>query len=215
MKKISVLIADDHKLLRETLRYVIEEDPDFAIVALCGDSQEAVEITLAEKPDLVLMDINMGPFSGIEATLKITNSCPGSRVIGMSAHIDPVYAKTMLKTGARGYMTKNSPSVELLEAMKRVHQGEKYVCDEIKNILCEQLGKEVPADVRSLTNREIQVVEFIRDGQSSKEIAVTIGITVKTVEVHRHNILQKLKLKNAASLVNFVYNNAQFFLKSY
>ena len=216
MKKISVLIADDHKLLRETLGHLIDKDPEFEIVALCSNSQEAVDETLAREPDLVLMDINMGPFSGIEATLKIADQCLRTRIIGMSAHADPLYVKKMLKTGANGYVTKNSPTVEMLDAMKKVHGGENYVCDEIKNILCGQLGQETPADyLRSLTDREIQIVEFIKEGQSSKEIAVTIGVTIKTVEVHRHNILKKLKLKNAAALVNFVFNNAQYMLKSY
>ena len=122
----------------------------------------------------------------------------------------------MLKTGARGYITKNSASVEMLDAMKKVYRGEKYVCEEIKNILCGQLVKDAPVDyLRSLTDREIQIVEFIKEGQSSKEIAVTIGVKIKTVEVHRHNILKKLKLKNAAALVNFVFNNTQYLLKSY
>ena len=212
MKKIRVLIADDHKLLRETLSYMIDQDARFEVIAACGDSTEVIEITSIEKPDIVLMDINMTPFSGIEATQKLKELSPSSRVIGMSVHSEPVYVKKMLKMGARGYVTKNSPKDEIISAMKRVNDGEIYLCQEIKNILGEQLLADtgLVTGIRSLTDREIQIVELVREGHSSKEIAVSIGIKVKTVEVHRHNVLQKLKLKNAASLVNFFHHNPSY-----
>ncbi|MEP6749462.1 MAG: response regulator transcription factor, partial [Bacteroidota bacterium] len=201
MNKISVLIADDHKLLRETLSQLINSDPGFEVIATCGDSQQAVEITKIERPDIVLMDINMTPFSGLEATQKIKASSPLSKVIGMSVHSDPSYAKRMMKMGARGYVTKNSPKDEILRAMTSVKNGNIYVCDEIKNILGEQLDANPNASpqLASLTDREKMIVQLVREGNSSKEIAVNIGVKTKTVEVHRHNILQKLKLKNAAS----------------
>ncbi|MEO6316459.1 MAG: response regulator transcription factor [Chitinophagaceae bacterium] len=214
MKKIRVLIADDHKLLRETLSYLIDSADDFEVVAICGDSQEALDAAVAQHPDIILMDINILPFSGIEATQKLKGVAPLSKVIGMSVHSDPVYAKKMMKMGARGYVTKNSPKDEILSAMRRVHNGEVYVCDEIKYILGQQLGADTPASPRlsSLTDREIEIVQFIKEGHSSKEIAVNIGVKVKTVEVHRHNILQKLQLKNAASLVNFMFTNTPYLL---
>jgi DNA-binding NarL/FixJ family response regulator len=210
MKKISVLIADDHKLLREALSLVIDGDPGFKVIAACENSQDAIEITTREKPAIVLMDINIAPISGIEATQKIKLLCPSAMVIGMSVHSEPVYVRKMLKMGARGYVTKNSPRDEIINAMKRVNNGEIYVCDEIKNILGQQLGDDaLPAPgLHSLTGREIQIVELIRKGLPSREIATAICVTIKTVEVHRHNILRKLKLKNTPSLVNFAHNNA-------
>ncbi|MEO5593083.1 MAG: response regulator transcription factor [Chitinophagaceae bacterium] len=212
MKKISVLIADDHKLLRDTLSIIIGTDPAFEVVATCADGAEAIEFAGLEKPDIILMDINMTPVSGIEATSRLTKLTPGSKVIGMSAHSEPVYVKKMLKMGARGYITKNSSKDEFIQAMKSVQNGEVYICQEIKDILGERLGSGTGSacGMELLTEREIQIVEFIRQGQSSKEIATTVGVAVKTVEVHRHHILKKLQLKNSAALINFLFKESHF-----
>ena len=210
MEKISILIADDHKLIRETWSFILNNDTRFTVVAECGDSEQAVEMARTKKPQIVLMDINMTPISGFEATEKIRKVSPGSKVIGVSMHSQPAYAKKMLQIGARGYVTKNSSKEEMITAILEVHAGNKYICDEIKNNISELVleeNKDVP-NVNALTEREIQIINLIKEGQSSKEIAVTLNISLKTVEVHRHNILKKLKLKNSASLVNFINNVA-------
>ena len=206
MEKISVLIADDHKLIRETWSFILNNDPRFIVVADCGDSDQAVELARNKKPQIVLMDINMAPASGFEATEKIRKYSPTSRIIGISMHSQPAYAKKMLQIGARGYVTKNSSKEEMIEAILEVHSGNKYICDEIKNNISELVleeNKEMP-NVNALTEREIQIIQLIKEGQSSKEIAAHLTISLKTVEVHRHNILKKLKLKNSASLVNYI-----------
>lgn len=210
MEKISILIADDHKLIRETWSFILNNDARFIVVAECGDSEQAVEMARTKKPQIVLMDINMTPISGFEATEKIRKVSPGSKVIGVSMHSQPAYAKKMLQIGARGYVTKNSSKEEMITAIMEVHAGNKYICDEIKNNISELVleeNKDVP-NVNALTEREIQIINLIKEGQSSKEIAHSLNISLKTVEVHRHNILKKLKLKNSASLVNFINNVA-------
>jgi DNA-binding NarL/FixJ family response regulator len=210
MEKISILIADDHKLIRETWSFILNNDARFAVVAECGDSEQAVEMARTKKPQIVLMDINMTPISGFEATERIRKVSPGSKVIGVSMHSQPAYAKKMLQIGARGYVTKNSSKEEMITAIMEVHAGKKYICDEIKNNISELVleeNKDVP-NVNALTEREIQIINLIKEGQSSKEIALSLNISLKTVEVHRHNILKKLKLKNSASLVNFINNVA-------
>ncbi|OQP65749.1 hypothetical protein A3860_14210 [Niastella vici] len=210
MEKISVLIADDHKLIRETWSFILNNDPRFNVVAECGDSEQAVEMAKSKKPQIVLMDINMLPISGFEATEKIRKVSPASRIIGISMHSQPAYAKKMLQIGARGYVTKNSSKEEMINAIMEVHSGNKYICDEIKNNISELVleeNRDVP-NVNALTEREIQIINLIKEGQSSKEIAMSLNISLKTVEVHRHNILKKLKLKNSASLVNFINNVA-------
>jgi DNA-binding NarL/FixJ family response regulator len=210
MEKISILIADDHKLIRETWSFILNNDPRFIVVAECGDSEQAVEMAKSKKPQIVLMDINMLPISGFEATEKIRKVSPASRIIGISMHSQPAYAKKMLQIGARGYVTKNSSKEEMITAIMEVHNGNKYICDEIKNNISELVleeNKNVP-NVNALTEREIQIINLIKEGQSSKEIAGSLNISLKTVEVHRHNILKKLKLKNSASLVNFINNIA-------
>jgi DNA-binding NarL/FixJ family response regulator len=210
MEKISILIADDHKLIRETWSFILNNDARFIVVAECGDSEQAVEMARTKKPQIVLMDINMTPISGFEATEKIRKVSPGSKVIGVSMHSQPAYAKKMLQIGARGYVTKNSSKEEMITAILEVHAGNKYICEEIKNNISELVleeNKDVP-NVNALTEREIQIINLIKEGQSSKEIALSLSISLKTVEVHRHNILKKLKLKNSASLVNFINNVA-------
>ncbi len=125
-------------------------------------------------------------------------------------HSQPAYAKKMLQIGARGYVTKNSSKDEMIEAILSVHSGNKYICDEIKNNISELVldDKQEMPNVNALTGREIEIINLIKEGQSSKEIATILKISLKTVEVHRHNILKKLKLKNAASLVNYINNLA-------
>ena len=121
-------------------------------------------------------------------------------------HSQPAYAKKMLQMGAKGYVTKNSSKDEMIKAIMEVYKGNKFICEEIKNIISDQLLTDQPEtpNINSLTEREIQIINFIKEGSSSKEIASALNISLKTVEVHRHNILKKLKLKNSASLVNFI-----------
>jgi len=206
MNKIRILIADDHKLIRETWSHILNSDPRFQVIAECGNAEEAVELAKVKHPDIVLMDINMIPFSGLEATQKIRKVSPASRIIGVSMHSQPAYAKKMLQMGARGYVTKNSSKEEMIQAILEVNQGNKYICEEIKNIISDQLleEKESSPNINTLTEREMQIINLIKEGFSSKEIAGSLNISLKTVEVHRHNILKKLKLKNSASLVNFI-----------
>jgi DNA-binding NarL/FixJ family response regulator len=152
------------------------------------------------------MDINIMPISGFEATERIRKVSPNTKVIGVSMHSQPAYAKKMLQIGAKGYVTKNSSKEEMIKAILEVNEGSKYICEEIKNNISELVleeNKDMP-NVNALTEREIQIINLIKEGQSSKEIASTLNISLKTVEVHRHNVLKKLKLKNSASLVNFI-----------
>jgi DNA-binding NarL/FixJ family response regulator len=174
-----------------------------------SDVEQATAVAASRKPQVVLMDINMTPVNGFEATKQVLKQSPHSQVIGVSMHSMPAYARRMFQVGARGYVTKNSSKDELFQAIEEVVAGNKYICEEIKNILAHQEldeDSEYP-DMNSLSKREIEVVSQIRQGFSSREIAQRLEISLKTVEVHRYNILKKLKLKNTAALVNFI--NAQ------
>jgi len=210
MDKITILIADDHTLVRETWSFILNSDPRFTVVAECGSGEEAVEKAKELRPAVVIMDINLPGINGIEATQLIRKFSPGSKILGVSLHTQPTYARKMMQKGAMGYVTKNSSRDEMFKAIIEVSNGRKYVCDEIKNILSEQVisGEDTQSGLNSLSQREIEVISFIKKGNSSKEIADTLNISVKTVEVHRYNILKKLNLKNAAALVNFI-NNSQ------
>jgi len=209
MSKISVLLVDDHKLIRESWNLLLSTDDRFEIVGEASDLEQATLVAANRKPQVVLMDINMAPVNGFEATKQVLKQSPTSQVIGVSMHSMPAYARRMFQVGARGYVTKNSSKEELFQAIDEVLAGNKYICDEIKNILAHQeLDEESEyPDMNSLSKRELEVVSHIRQGLSSKEIAQRLEISLKTVEVHRYNILKKLKLKNTAALVNFI--NAQ------
>jgi two-component system invasion response regulator UvrY len=210
MEKITILIADDHTLVRETWSFILNSDRRFKVIAECGSGEEAVELAKNLHPDIVIMDINLPGINGIEATEQIRKVAPGSKVLGVSLHTQPTYARKMMQKGAMGYVTKNSSREEMFKAIIEVYNGKKYVCEEIKNILSEQVisGEDQQSGLNALSQREIEVISFIKKGYSSKEISDALNISVKTVEVHRYNILKKLNLKNAAALVNFI-NNSQ------
>jgi len=210
---ISILIADDHKLIRETWTYILNNDVRFKVIASCEDSEEAIRLTRQTHPDVILMDINMTPFSGMEATRRIREVWSRSRIIGVTMHSQPSYARKMLQLGASGYVTKNSSREEMMEAIVTVHAGNKYICSEIKEIMSDQSERKpvaAVARINSVTEREMEIINLIKKGNSSREISNTLNISLKTVEVHRHNILKKLKLKNSASLVNFMNTRSTY-----
>ncbi len=210
MDKITILIADDHTLVRETWSFILNTDPRFNVIAESGSGEEAIELAKKLRPNIVIMDINLPGMNGIEATQQIRKFSPGSRILGVSLHTQPTYARKMMQKGAMGYVTKNSSREEMFKAIMEIQAGKKYICDEIKNILSEQVisGDDPQTGLNSLSQREIEIISYIKKGNSSKEIADALSISVKTVEVHRYNILKKLNLKNAAALVNFI-NNSQ------
>ncbi len=210
MEKITILIADDHTLVRETWSFILNTDPRFTVIAESGSGEEAIELSQKLRPNIVIMDINLPGMNGIEATQQIRKFSPASKILGVSLHTQPTYARKMIQKGAMGYVTKNSSKEEMFKAITEIHAGKKYICEEIKNILSDQVisGEEQNTGLNSLSQREIEVISYIKKGDSSKEIAETLNISVKTVEVHRYNVLKKLNLKNAAALVNFI-NNSQ------
>lgn len=210
MEKITILIADDHTLVRETWSFILNTDERFHVIAECGSGEEAVELAKQLRPNVVIMDINLPGINGIEATQQIRKFSPASRILGVSLHTQPTYARKMIQKGAMGYVTKNSSREEMFKAILEIEAGRRYICEEIKNILSEQVinGEDHQGGLNALSQREIEIINFIKKGFSSKEIAESLDISVKTVEVHRYNILKKLNLKNSAALVNFI-NNSQ------
>ena len=210
MNKISILIVDDHRLIRETWSYLLSQDQNFEVIAETGDGEVCIEITKSKKPDVVLLDINMQPVNGFDTLKMIRILSPATKIIALSMHAEIAYVKKMLKLGAVGYVTKNSPKHELVEAIREVSKGNSYVCSEIKNILSDQMIDDGPVDpdIKKLSQREVEVVKFVKKGYSSKDIGGILGIHFKTVEVHRHNILKKLKQKNSLSLIHYLTSMA-------
>ena len=201
------MIVDDHTLVRETWTKFINLYPEYEVIFHTGDGNEAIEVARKKRPDIVLLDINMSPLNGFDVLEMIRKFSPGSKVIGVSMHSQPAYAKRMMRGGAKGYVTKSSPSEELMLALAEVAAGKKYICEDVKNILTEQAVNETgqgPSAIGQLSDRELQIINLLRSGLSSKQIGQELSITPKTVEVHRHNILKKLKLKNSVALIEYV-----------
>lgn len=205
MKKVTIVVVDDHKLIRQMWAQLFASSTGFHIKGESGTMDGAVAIIKAKRPDIVLLDVNLEQGSGLEAVPLIRKFSPATRIIIVSMHNQPSYTRKMLQLGARGYLTKNSSHEEVIKAIGEVMAGKVYICSEIKNILSDQiLSKPGGAGTKGLSLREIEIIKLMKDGLSSKEISSLINIGIRTVEVHRHNILKKLKLKNTASVINFV-----------
>ena len=204
-KKIKIVIADDHLLIAETWATLINMDPDFEVVKVFDNTQTLVEEISDIKPDIAILDININPFSGIEATKMIRRLAPGTKIIGVSMHNQPSFAKKMMRNGAMGYVTKSSNKNEMYEANRSVMRGEKFICAEIqRNITNQVLMDDDDNKLSRLTEREIEIIKLIKDGCTNKEIAEKLFLSPRTVETHRARILKKLELKNSLSLVKYI-----------
>src|SRR6266496_1958019 len=209
MEKVTLLITDDHKLIREAWSSILNSDSRFKVIAETGSGEEAVELAKQLRPNVVILDINLPGMNGFDTIPLIRKFSPGSKILGVSLHTQPTYARKMIQKGALGYVTKNSSREEMFKAIMEIHNGRKYICDEIKNILSEQMlnGDEHTKGLNSLSQREIEIISFIKKGHSSKEIADILSLSAKTIEVHRYNLMKKLNLRNTAALVNYINNS--------
>ena len=206
MKKITVAIVDDHKLIRQMWSTMLKSNSEIEVTGESEAMDEAVEMIRVKRPDIVLLDINLVQGSGLDAVPMIRKYSPGSKIIAVSMHNEPAYVKKMMKLGAKAYVTKNSSHEEMFKAIDEVMAGKTYLCAEIKNILADKAlsNDNTEPTVKDLSMREIEIVKLLKTGLSSKEIATQLNITVRTAEVHRHNILKKLKIKNTALLINYI-----------
>ncbi|HEY4874678.1 MAG TPA: response regulator transcription factor, partial [Puia sp.] len=180
-----------------------------SVIAATGDGAEAISLAEKLKPAIILMDISMTPMDGIEVTEKLRWLYPAVRVIGVSMHSHPGYAKKILQAGAKGYVTKSSSKEELIEAIYGVARGEQYLCSDIRETFSREFLETPPGskDLNCLTPRELEIARAVQKGASSREIAGQLGLSFRTVEVHRHHILKKLSLKNTAALVDFMHRH--------
>lgn len=212
MNPISILIADDHTLIRQTWNFILGMNPRFKVVGESSTGEQTVALAGQLRPDVVILDINMPGLDGIEATRRIGKCSSATKVIAVTSHTQPAYARRMLQFGAQGYVTKNSPSAELLTAIDTVIAGQRYVCRQIKDSFTEEAinGGGAQAALHSLTRREREIIGLLREGWPSARIAQKLFVSEKTVEVHRYNILKKLNLKNTPALVNYINTHLAF-----
>lgn len=193
--EISVLLVDDHSLVRRGFRRMLEDDPGIRVVGEASDGHEAVEAVAALKPQVVVMDFALPSMNGAVATRRIRELYPEIAVLILSMHAEPNYVRTCLEAGARGYLLKNAMDLELVSAVRQVAAGEQ--------VLDRRLGKLAdPADAPpKLSTRELEVLQLIVHGKSNKEIAIVLDLSANTVSVHRANIMRVLDIHNTAELV--------------
>ena len=206
MNPIRILLADDHTLMRRGLRALLERQNGFAVVAEAADGREAVEIAAAVSPDVAVIDIGMPNLNGIEAARRITEKRPETAVVILSMHADESYVLRALKSGARGYLLKDSPEEDLIHAIRAVHNGKAFFSPEISKMLAEDYMRQmrqrgVEDSYELLTPREREILQMLGEGNSNKEVAAKLNLSLHTVETHRGNLLEKLNLHSTAELI--------------
>ncbi len=207
MTTVSVLLADDHKIMRAGLRSLLEKTANVSVVAEAEDGRQAVQLATQLRPDLVIMDISMPKLNGIEATRQIMAALPDTKIIALSMHSDKRFLVEMFQAGAVGYLLKDCAAEELEQAIKTVAGHQCYLSPEIAGVLLEDYMdrfQSKPADAASvLTAREREVLQLIAEGWSTKNIAEHLYVSIKTAESHRRKIMKKLDLHTVADLTKY------------
>lgn len=195
-KPITVLLVDDHLLVRRGFRRMLEDDPAIRVIGEAGDGQEAVDLALGERPAVVVMDFALPSMNGAVATRRIVAEAPEIAILVLSMHPEPAYVRNCLDAGARGYLLKNAMDLELVDAVKAVAAGRR-VLDPRLALPPNSSAEALPA----LSARELEVLQLIVNGKSNKDIAAMLGLSANTVAVHRANIMNALDIHNTAELV--------------
>lgn len=215
--KMKILIADDHAIVRQGLRALIDKEEDMMVGAEAGTGAEAIRLTREERPDVIVMDISMPDVNGIDATRSITAEFPEVKVLALSMESDRRFVVEVLKAGANGYVLKDAAFSELATAIRAVAAGETYLPPRVTTLLIKEflqrIPDEVPATYENLSAREREILQLIADGSNAKEIAFAFGVSVKTVENQRHSIMKKLDLFSIAELTKYAVRQGLTSLK--
>lgn len=204
MDKIKILVVDDHAIMRDGIRALLTLYDDIEMVGEASDGKEAIDKVQQLAPDVVVMDLTMPRMDGFEAIRRITQKYPKVKILVLSQHDDKEYTLAAIKAGARGYVPKRALSSELISAMRVIHQGDFFLSPSAASSLIEayrQQSKEEPYD--RLTDREREILKLVADGHTSREIAKMLSISLKTVLIHRTNLMHKLDLHNSAELIKY------------
>lgn len=208
--KINIVLADDHVLVRNGIKAMLESDSAIQVVGEAGSGAEALEIAARVRPHILVLDIRMPGMTGLEAAAKVDRVAPGTKVVILSMHDSEEYVLQALDVGAFGYLLKDSDKNEFIKALKQVHSGTKYFGGAVSNVLANRLlnaGPAVnsyapPADAYHLTRKEKEILRLVVDGRQNKQIADSLDKSVRTVETHRFNIMKKLDVNNAVDMIN-------------
>ncbi len=204
---ISLILVDDHVIMRDGLRNLLKAESDIEVIGEADNGRDAVKISIEKNPDIVVMDIAMHDMNGIEATRQIKKENPDIKIIALSMHSERQIVVGIFRAGASGYLLKDSTSAELVEAIRSINSGGNYISQKISDIVLKEISntkkdsKEIGLDV--LTNRESEILQLISEGNSTKRIAKVLFISPKTVESHRANIMEKLNIHNLPELTKY------------
>lgn len=206
MKTISILLADDHTVVRKGLRMLLESQPGFSVIADAANGREAVALAEKHQPHVVVMDVAMPILNGIEAARQISSRLPQTAIVFLSMHADEGYVLKALKVGARAYLLKDSAEYDLITAIKAVDEGKAFFSPAISKMLVEDYmrqmrEREVEDSYELLTTREREILQLLAEGKNNKEVANLLNLSLYTVETHRSNIFQKLNLHTSAELI--------------
>jgi DNA-binding NarL/FixJ family response regulator len=207
MKRIRILLADDHAVVRQGFKMILSAQPDMEIVGEAGNGREAVELAEKLRPEVVVMDVSMPELNGIEATRRLGDSTPHTRVLALSMHKDSVYVREILRAGARGYLLKDSIAGDLVAAVRSVASGEGYISPAVSTAVLDDYRRHVSNPIDLLTSREREVLQMLAEGKTNKEIAAVLNLSVYTVDAHRGRIMEKLNLHSINELVRFAVRN--------
>ena len=201
---IRVVLAEDHTIVREGVRALLEDRDDIQVVDEVADGRSAIESAVKHRPDVIVMDVGMPVINGVDATKKIREALPETRVLMLSMYSNEEYVRPAIRAGANGYLLKGSGLSDLVQAIRSVATGDAFFSPEVAKVLLEDSREEQKPDpLAALTKREREVLVHVAEGKSSPEIAKLLGLSVKTVEGHRGRIMAKLDIRNVAGLVRY------------
>jgi two-component system, NarL family, response regulator NreC len=204
---IRIIIADDHQIVRQGLRVLLEKEPDMEVVGEAEDGQATVSLAKELRPHIVLMDIKMPDLSGIEATRQILSDMPDVKIIALSMYPDQRFVMNMLRSGARGYLLKDSAFEELAQAIRLVMANKTYLCPLVTEVVVKDIVTLNPSSNQTalvvLTSREREVLRLLAEGKRTSQIAQLLDISVKTVDTHRQQIIHKLGIRSLAELTKY------------
>jgi DNA-binding NarL/FixJ family response regulator len=207
VEKIRILLADDHTILRSGIRSLLEDEPGLSVIGEAEDGRTAVAMACKLKPDVVIMDIAMPLLNGLEATRQIKMQCPGVKVLILSMHDNEEYIRQVLEAGAMGYILKDAAARELISAIQSVYRGEAVLSPAVTRLVIEDYlrwgGARPQDEIDGLSPREREVLQLIAEGYTNKQIAEILSISIKTVQAHRNNLMQKLDLHDRGELIKY------------
>lgn len=203
---IHVIVADDHGVVRKGVRFLLQQEQDIQVVAEAENGREALRLAVEKRPQVVIMDVAMPELNGIDAAAQITKACPSTGIIILSMHSDEEFLMRGLLAGAKGYLLKDSAEPDLVRAVRAVAQGKTFFSSDIAHMLLEDYMRRLRQEglqdsYELLTEREREVLQFLAEGKSNKEVAQKLNLSLHTVETHRTNFMQKLGLHNTAEIV--------------